>query len=178
MYPGNTIFADTRNTSSPRLVKVDIPGNVVWRYQISADVVEGSDSAKGLDSEQLASPSSRSMCYTDCFITVPIGIPWVATRRIPSGNASNRAISKAITAHLSQVSDWGPATPPATGEAARTQGSPSTHPSAAGEWPPPRRGLQGAPQSHKLESSPHGPKLCWLPRNLAVSHSLVTIGGH
>ena len=53
VYPGNTIFADTRNASSPSLVEVDISGNVVWQYQIPAELVRDSEPSKGLDLEQL-----------------------------------------------------------------------------------------------------------------------------
>ncbi len=51
VYPGNTIFADTSDRDIPRILEVDINGNVVWEYEIPPAIANGGRPGAGLDVE-------------------------------------------------------------------------------------------------------------------------------
>jgi hypothetical protein len=49
VYPGTTIFMETFNPSSPKVVEIDHRGRVVWEYRIPAELVQGAHPDRGAD---------------------------------------------------------------------------------------------------------------------------------
>jgi len=61
VYPGTTIFGDTSDTDTPRIVEVDMAGKVMWSYQIPSSIARSGYAGRGMDVEWI--PKTDNILY-------------------------------------------------------------------------------------------------------------------
>jgi len=61
VYLGTTIFGDTSDADTPRIVEVDMTGKVLWSYAIPSSIAQSRRAGRGMDVEWI--PTSDNILY-------------------------------------------------------------------------------------------------------------------